>query len=339
MTAAIGLLGVLLAAAVAVVWRLRLRLAEARRRALADEARLAGLKRRLRAETNVRLELSAALTSMSDAVVAVDLDGRVLRLNRAAGRLLAADPEAARGRPLVEVAREASLHDLFGETLAGAAVDDRDLRVAVADQPLDRPRRISARTAVLHDADGVRIGTVAVLRDVTELRRLEGVRRDFVANVSHELKTPVAAIKAAVETVLDTPAGAGSAGADAADRERFLRMAARHADRLAEIIDDLLTLARLENAGTAPRLATDWLGPVLAAAADTCRPAAEEAGVELCLRVEPGLLAHAAQPRGAGGGEPHRQRDQVRRRARRRPAPRGGHRRLGSRRHRRGPRA
>ena len=275
------------AAALLLGWALRLRAALLRERRMreAESGRLREVRSRLRAETDVRHELSAALSSMSDAVVAVDPGGRVLRLNRAAGRLLSTDPEAARGKPLGEIARAASLLDLFEETLREGAVDDRELRVAVADQPLDRPRRISARTAVLHGEGSVRIGAVAVLRDVTELRRLEGVRRDFVANVSHELKTPVAAIKAAVETLLDAP------GSEPAARERFLRMAARQADRLDAIIEDLLTLARLERPGDGPELDAEWLGPVLAAAVETCRPAAEEAGVEVQLDAAPGLLA------------------------------------------------
>ena len=95
----------------------------------------------------------------------------------------------------------------------------------------------------------------------------------------------MAAIKAAVETLLDAP------GSDAAARERFLRMAVRQADRLDAIIEDLLTLARLERPDGEPDLSAEWLGPVLAAAVDTCRPAADEAGMTIELDATPGLLA------------------------------------------------
>ena len=278
-----------LVGACAWVLRLRRRLAALAREAEACAERRAGLQAELRAERAARNELGAAFASMSDAVLAVGLGGRVLRINRAAGRLLAVDPGAVRGLPLAEVARDGGIHRLFEETLAGEGVADRDLRLAVADQPLDRPRRLSARTAVLRDGDGAAIGALAVLRDVTELRRLEGVRRDFVANVSHELKTPVAAIKAAVETLIDLADPA--AAPDPAAAARFLPMVARHADRLDAIIEDLLALARLEGPAAKAELSVDWVGPVLLAAADACRPAAAEAGVELELNAPPGLLA------------------------------------------------
>lgn len=279
-----------LGAAVALVL-LRKRLARGRDREQSLRKQLQTLGDQLREESDIRSELAAALTSMSDAVIAVDTQSRLLRLNRAAGRLLAADPDSVRGRPLVEIVREDGLRRLFEETLSGTPVAHRDLRVAVTDQPVDRPRLVSGRTAVLHGARGERIGAVAVLRDITELRRLEGVRREFVANVSHELKTPVAAIKAAVETLLDDRPADGEAEMEPAERGRFLRMAVRHADRLNDIIDDLLTLSRLEGPDSGPELTTDWLGPVLASAVDTCRPAAEEAGVHVELRVDSGLLA------------------------------------------------
>ncbi len=85
---------------------------------------------------------------------------------------------------------------------------------------------------------------MAVLQDVTELRKLEQVRQDFVANVSHELRTPVTSIKGFADTLLD------GAMDESETRERFLRVIAREADRLAEIIADLLELSRLESKGT-----------------------------------------------------------------------------------------
>src|SRR5690606_22333954 len=106
------------------------------------------------------------------------------------------------------------------------------------DEP--RERYVQAQGAVLRNADGRRIGAVIVLHDVTQLRRLEMVRRDFVANVSHEVKTPVSAIKAAVETLLNGDAH------DAETTHRFLSMIARQSDRLTAIVEDLLSIARLE---------------------------------------------------------------------------------------------
>src|SRR5690606_17515417 len=94
--------------------------------------------------------------------------------------------------------------------------------------------------ASLLDAEGVRIGVVVVLNDVTHLRKLENLRREFVANVSHELKTPITSIKGYVETLLD---GAIDSPEDSV---RFLQIIVKHTDRLNSIIEDLLSLSRIE---------------------------------------------------------------------------------------------
>jgi len=99
---------------------------------------------------------------------------------------------------------------------------------------------IQAQGTSLRDPAGTSLGVLIVLHDVTHLRRLEHVRRDFVANVSHELKTPITSIKGFVETLL--------AGAirEPENAENFLRIVARQTERLNEIIDDLLSLSRIE---------------------------------------------------------------------------------------------
>ena len=98
----------------------------------------------------------------------------------------------------------------------------------------ERERVMQAHGSALHDVDGRPIGAVIVLNDVTDFRQLEMIRRDFVANVSHELKTPITSIKGFVETLLD------GAMEDPVDSERFLRIIAKQADRLHAIIEDLL---------------------------------------------------------------------------------------------------
>jgi two-component system phosphate regulon sensor histidine kinase PhoR len=133
---------------------------------------------------------------------------------------------------------------------------------------------------------------VIVLNDVTEMERLENVRRDFVANVSHELKTPVASIKGFVETLLD------GAGDDPHDRRRFLDIIARQADRLASIIEDLLALSRIEqseNAGNLPRERVR-IADLLAAATDDCLPRAQERSILFSVDCAPGLEALVNAP-------------------------------------------
>jgi len=128
------------------------------------------------------------------------------------------------------------------------------------------------------------------LHDVSELRRLEVIRRDFVANVSHELRTPLTAIKGYAETLL------GAAGNDAETRRRFLSVIDRHSGRLGRLIDDLLTLSDLELGRSPLRLG---MVPVVAAVDDVLLILGEpagRAGVELSAAVEPESLTISADP-------------------------------------------
>jgi two-component system phosphate regulon sensor histidine kinase PhoR len=149
----------------------------------------------------------------------------------------------------------------------------------------------------LRDAQGRSIGAVIVLNDVSRLRQLESMRRDFAANVSHELKTPITSIKGFVETLLD------GALQDPHDAERFLRIVARQADRLNAIIEDLLSLSRVEKDAEAAEIALSMadLRPVLESALDDCKSKASLRGIRLAFdcaaevvaRINPPLLEQA----------------------------------------------
>jgi two-component system phosphate regulon sensor histidine kinase PhoR len=131
-----------------------------------------------------------------------------------------------------------------------------------------------------------------VLNEVTEIKKLENIRRDFVANVSHELRTPITSIKGFVETLID------GAIHQPEEAERFLQIVARQADRLNAIIEDLLSLSRLETdveRGEVELQQVD-LQPVLEAAVQTCAPQADEKRMRLVLAWE-GDLAARANPR------------------------------------------
>ena len=131
-----------------------------------------------------------------------------------------------------------------------------------------------------------------VLDDVTEMQRLETIRRDFVANVSHELKTPVSSIKGFVETLLD------GAVDDPDDARRFLGIIGRQSDRLAAIIEDLLALSRIEQSETSGTLPVEHLplAGILDTAADDCRPRAAERGIDLRIDCPRDLLATVNGP-------------------------------------------
>lgn len=172
-----------------------------------------------------RARLAAVLEGMGEALVAVDGDGVITLMNPAARRLLGV--QDGLGRSLVELVRAPVLLDRFED----ACEEPVEFEVQVA----GRQRRLNARISQQDSG-----GHVLVMHDVTELRRLETIRRDFVANVSHELRTPVSIISANAETLLD------GALEDAEHAPALVSAVHRNALRLSSIVNDLLDLSRIE---------------------------------------------------------------------------------------------
>ncbi len=229
----------------------------------------------------------AVLGSMVEGVLAIDARQRIVSINRAAADLLGLDPAKAVRRPLQEVVRNPDLR-----RFALRAIDCRE---PIEDDLLlrgPRDRTILVRGTALADSRGADGGAVIVLNDVTHFRQLENIRRDFVANVSHELKTPIASIKGFVETLLD------GAVDDPGDARRFLGIVARQAERLEAIIEDLLALSRIEQtegAGNLP-LEEAEVRAVIEAAVSDCSPRAVEKSIRLEVACEQGLVVPMNPP-------------------------------------------
>jgi two-component system phosphate regulon sensor histidine kinase PhoR len=185
--------------------------------------------------TKQRNEQEAILTSMQEGVLALDPHNRLISVNRAAEALLGVTAVQARGRTMQEVVRNVALQHLLAEAMPRLTPTTAEIVLRGEEE-----RVLQATATPLRDAAERDIGMLVVLNDVTQIRHLENIRRDFVANVSHELKTPITSIKGFVETLRD------GALDDRALAERFLGIVARHADRLHAIIEDLLSLSRLE---------------------------------------------------------------------------------------------
>lgn len=178
---------------------------------------------------------ATVLGGMIEGVIAVDQRQRIAFANAAAGRLFNFRPVAAEGRRLLEVVRN---HEL--DAAVNAAITTRQ------PQRLETMREGGDKLSVAIQATPLAgnpcPGVVLVMHDTTELRRLESLRRDFVANVSHELKTPLSSIKAYAETLRNGALG---------DREtavKFVERIQEQADRLHNLIIDMLSLARIESA-------------------------------------------------------------------------------------------
>jgi len=248
----------------------------------------AELDRRIRTALRERNQREAILSSMVEGVLAVDARQHLISLNQAGANLLGVDAEAVLGRSLQDVVRNPELEKLLADVLRdGHPIEDE----LVLDDG-DRQRFLSAQGTVLHDVEaadarGDQTGALVVLHDVTRLKRLESVRRDFVANVSHELKTPITSIKGFAETLLD---GAVERPEDA---KRFLRIVASQSDRLNDIIEDLLTLSRLERETEKTKLPLQQgkVRDVLEAAVGVCELRASEKDVTLELTCDDQLEA------------------------------------------------
>jgi two-component system phosphate regulon sensor histidine kinase PhoR len=225
-----------------------------------------------------RDRLDAVLAHLADGVVIVDNTGRVAQLNPAAARLLGREAALAVGRTVAEVLRDHELVRLVEQARLGAEAP----AVATAFVEWSQPPRF-LRAAVSRFGTGAATQTLLVLQDLTELRRLETIRRDFVANVSHELRTPIAAIKAMVETLQD-----GALNDPAAARD-FLGRIEQEVEGLHRLVAELLELSRLE-AGQVPlqRVPTDP-GRLVAQAVHRLAPLAERAGVSLTTALPPAL--------------------------------------------------
>ncbi|MCC6783451.1 MAG: PAS domain-containing protein [Planctomycetes bacterium] len=194
---------------------------------------------RTEAGASDRNKVLAILGAMVEGVLAVDLEQRVLHVNGAAQRILGLSSSHPEGRRVLELARVPEVHAILANVLARGREEHGELRVVGP----PRDRWVELHASPLRGPDQLVVGAVLVLHDVTELRRLEAVRRDFVANVSHELKTPIAAIRGMVETVLDDPE------MDEALRRRFLARSKEQVLRLSALVSDLLTLSRVESGG------------------------------------------------------------------------------------------
>jgi len=229
---------------------------------------------------------------MVEGVVAVDRDERVLTINLAAGRLLAVATGGVEGRLIQEVVRNPELHQFIERTFGSTQPVEGDI-VLLTDEAVGEGRRfLQVHGTLLRDAHGESIGAVVVLNDVTRLRRLENLRREFVANVSHELKTPITSIKGFVETLLD------GAIEQPEDARRFLGIIARHADRLHSIVEDLLSLSRIEQGverGEIP-LESNPVRPSVQAAIQACQMRADEKNITVRLNVAEDVRAWTNPP-------------------------------------------
>lgn len=218
--------------------------------------------------------LTTVLEGMAEGIISLDDRQRIVLANAAAGTLLGFSPSAARGRPLMEVVRNHLLHD----ALVGSQQSQEAQRLEI-EVNNGEPRVLSVHATLAPQESKTRF--ILVIQDITELRRLESMRQEFVANVSHELKTPLSSIKAYAETL-----GQGAIN-DSRNNLRFVYRIEEQAERLHQLILDLLSLARIESGQQAFEIAAINVEKTVLACLAEHQANAEQQGVAL-------LTEHAA---------------------------------------------
>jgi two-component system, OmpR family, phosphate regulon sensor histidine kinase PhoR len=245
------------------------------------------LHARINTITQQRTEIEAILSSMVEGVIAVDSEERVIIMNNAAARMFGCDVSAVQGRSIQEAVRSSHLQQFISETLSSQKPVEKEIEL-----PSEDERYLLGHGALIRDVSGKRIGALVVMNDITRVRRLENIRKDFVANVSHEIKTPITAIKGFVEILSeDNPK-------DEQDVRRFLEIIAKHVNRLEAIIDDLLKLSRIEKDMESQEIQRDesTIKDVLESAVQICKPQADSKGIELSLICDEALTARINPP-------------------------------------------
>lgn len=230
------------------------------------------LDSRMRAMERDELLLAATIESLSEGVIVVDSSRRVIRANDAARYLLGVDDSPP--FPSERLPRDRMLRDALAEALDGGTTDE--MEIAFGD------RILLLRAKSLKDG-----GAVLAMRDVTASRRLEATRRDFVANVSHELKTPLTVISGFAETLLDEDE-------EPAQRRRFAEAIQASAHRMHRMVDDLLDLSRIESGGWKPAPTALDASAIVGDTLLPYRPAAEQKGITLDVEIAPDVQTVSA---------------------------------------------
>jgi two-component system phosphate regulon sensor histidine kinase PhoR len=242
------------------------------------------IDRRIREIARQKDRLQGILTSMREGVMVVDREGRIILMNPALRDLFSLSPPPE-GKPLLEVIRNAKIQEMVRKAMAqgGEVVQDE---ISFAGPP---PRTFWV-SAVSTTSEEVAGDVVFVFLDISELRRLETVRRDFVANVSHELKTPLSSIKGYAETLLE------GGLEDRDNATAFVETILKQADRLEGLIEDLLSLARIESGQMRLAITSLPLEEVLPSLVETFRPRLLSKDLSLNLKLPACLPPALADP-------------------------------------------
>ena len=217
--------------------------------------------------------LEAVLTSITEAILVTDQSGRILMGNQTFEKLFGVS-DAIEGRMPIELVRHRDVQNAIDQTLKTGQAAFLDLT-----RSDDRERHFDVQIAPILQDDHI-AGSVTIFYDITELRRLERIRKDFVANVSHELRTPLTTIKGCASTLAD------GALDDKEASQRFVKMINTHADRLHNLVEDILDLSRIESGALPLELGVYPVHEMVNAVVGQIRPLAKEKTLTIEINIK-----------------------------------------------------
>ncbi len=232
------------------------------------------LNDRIQTIINQRNEVEVILSSMVEGVIAIDTKDNIISINAAAAKMFNSTVDYLKNRSVQEALRNPPLQKIIQQALSTNMIVEGDINLYQNEE-----REIHVHSSPLKDAQENPIGLLVVLQDVTQLRRLENIRREFVANVSHEIKTPLTAIKGFVETLRHNDVE------NIEESHRFLDITLKHVNRLNAIVEDLLSLSRIEQEGEkkAIQFKESRLRDVMQTAIQVCQSKAEAKNISVEL--------------------------------------------------------
>ncbi len=220
-----------------------------------------GLDEKIKAFENRSRELEAIHTSMQEGVIAIDKHQRIITINAAAAKIFGFAAEALKNRYILEAARNVGFQKFIRKALETHEPVEDDILI-----PGDEDLILNIHSSVLYDNLNRRIGTLIIFHDISRIKRLEKMQKEFVANVSHELKTPLTSLQGFIET-LQTMLSENNTE----EAGKFLTIIEKNVSRMVALINDLLSLSRLERLeGTHIRFESHNLADLISRAVNSC---------------------------------------------------------------------
>ncbi len=243
----------------------------------------AELEERIKNIQTQRNEYEVVLASMIEGVIAVDSHDCILSVNQAATDILNVNASGLKGQSIQAAVRNADLHNFVKDAISTGKAKADDITI----HKEDGTYIIYTRSSPLFDSGGKQMGLLLVLSDVTQLRALDSMRRDFAANVSHEIKTPLTAIKGFVETLQQ------GAIDNYEDATRFLGIIEKHVNRLNCIVDDLLNLSKIERMDEKAEIsfAQTSIADVIETAVSLCKTCADDKNININYECDENSIA------------------------------------------------